>query len=630
MSILTNSLFVVLFSMGLLYIAYKVYGGFLARRVFGFDNKRTTPSEEFNDGLDFVPTRPAVLFGHHFASIAGLAPIVGPAIAVYWGWLPALIWVLGGAILIGAVHDLAALFTSIRHKARSIGGLTEDIIGPRAKLLFLCIIFFLLALAMGVFALIMAKLFVNLSPEAVVPTFTLIAIAMVIGTLVYKFKVRLLPVTLFGVGFMFIMMFVGMYNPVEIHNRFVTDPEIHAAVAQLEAETNLRTVPEQVAYFTEHNHPEIADDLSTASQRAQKAWIWVLLAYALAASILPVWLLLQPRDYINCFQLYAGLGLMFLGFVVWHPSIEAPLFRSVPGDGTAQNVLPFLFITIACGAVSGFHNLVSSGTTARQIRKESDAQVIGYGGMLTEGLLAVFVIAACVGGFTLAEYNDNYASFGGITNNALGAFLSGAGHVVSEPFDRLLGNWFSKEAIHTFCKTFMAVMVVSFAMTTLDSGTRLLRYNVEELGKSFGVRFTQNRFVSSAIAVLAIGYFAVMKIHGQAAGLALWQLFGTTNQLLACLGLLVASVFLYRLGKPVAYTLLPMLVMLVIVAWAISLNLIKYYHAWHDSGDLGSLSLLVVGSVLAILAVWMLVEAALAFVRIRELFARKDAEALPD
>jgi len=614
MNILTNALTVVVLAMGVLYGAYKFYGNFLAHKVLGLDDTRTTPAVAQEDGLDFVPTRPSVLFGHHFASIAGLAPIVGPAIAVYWGWLPAIIWVLVGCTLIGAVHDFAALFASMRNQAKSVGGLTSDIIGPRARLLFLLIIFFLLALAMGVFAILMAGLFVKLSPQAIVPTFSLILIAMVIGTLVYKVKLPLGRITLIGVTAMFIMLFVGMKYPVRLEKHFITEPATRQAVADVVSKENMQNITAQIAHFeTNPETIDIAAHLKKAQTSAIDSWVYILLVYALLASILPVWLLLQPRDYINCFQLYVGLALLLLGFIIWHPSINAPAVRAFSASEAGPGALPLLFITIACGAVSGFHNLVASGTTARQIRRESDARVIAYGGMLTEGLLAVFVIIACVAGFTRAEYDTTYATYKGV--NGLSAFLIGGSRVIAAPFQTILPTSVSPGAIEAFFKNLVAVMVVSFAMTTLDSGTRLLRYNIEELGKSLRIKPIQNRYLASVIAVVAIGYFALMKIDGKPAGLTLWQLFGTSNQMLATLGLLVASVFLYKLRKPVVYTLVPMFFMLAIVVWAIAIKLSDFYHGWQQSGDTTNLSLLIIGSMLAVMAAWTMIEAVGAFLR---------------
>jgi len=630
MWILTNALTVAAASTVFLYVSYRLYGRFLAERVFQADPSRATPAVTQRDGMDFVPTRPSILFGHHFASIAGLGPILGPAIAVYWGWLPALIWVLAGCVLIGGVHDLAALFTSIRHRARTIGDVTCDVIGPRARLLFLLIIFFLLALAMGVFAIQMATLFTDLSPQAVVPTFSLIGIAMVIGVMVYRLDWRIEPVTVLGVGLMFATTYAGLEIPVPLYRLFVGDPQARAIIAsaddpELPQVHGIRATRADatVRYFARRaaEDPSLepaARDVAAARQRAQGLWVYILLAYACAASVLPVWFLLQPRDYINCFQLYLAVALLMLGYAVAHPQITAPAFGTLPsaaGD-RAPGMLPFLFITIACGAVSGFHNLVSSGTTARQIRSEADACAIGYGAMLTEGLLAVLVILACTAGLGAAQHADIYGHWAGLGERTLDAFLTGAAAIISAPFQWLVPAG-SRPAFTGFCRNLIAVVVVSFAMTTLDSATRLLRYNIEEIGRLSRCVPLTNRYISSLCAVLAIGYFALIRIDGRPAGLTLWQLFGTTNQLLAALGLMVASVYLYRTGRPVVYTVLPMLVMLVSVAWAMSLKLAEFYRGWRSGGDHTNLALLIVGAFLTAMSAWMILEGGLTWLKLR-------------
>jgi len=632
MSLLSNALTIAVFSAGMLYLSYKLYGTFLAGKVLGLDDRRHTPAVERNDGMDFVPTKPQVLFGHHFASIAGLGPILGPAIAVYWGWVPALAWVLVGCVLIGGVHDMAALFASIRHRARTIGDLTNDIIGPRARLLFLLIIFFLLALAMGVFAIQMAILFNDLSPQAIVPTFSLILIAMVIGIMVYKLKWRLLPVTVVGVTLMFATTYAGLEIPVPLYRLFIGDSGAREVIATTDhpdlpvvhgiRATRAKATMEYFKARGKENPAKFAPmaaDVTAARDRSQSTWVYILLVYAFFASILPVWLLLQPRDYINCFQLYFGLLVLMLGLLIWHPVIHAPAFGALPsaaGDG-APSVLPFIFITIACGAVSGFHNLVSSGTTARQIRRESDARPIGYGAMLTEGFLAVLVILACTAGLSAGDYQNIYGSWKTIGNQSLGAFLSGGANVIAQPFLWMFAPE-QQGAVVVFCRNLIAVIVVSFAMTTLDSGTRLLRYNIEEISRLARLKPLANRYLSSFVAVLAIGYFALIKIDGKPAGLTLWQLFGTSNQLLAALGLLVVSIYLYQLRRPVIYTVVPMCVMIVSVTWAMTLKLGEFYQGWQANGDLTNLSLLVIGSVLAVMAAWMMVEGVGAFLRQRE------------
>jgi carbon starvation protein len=628
----TNSLVITLLAAGVLYVAYRTYGRFFAIKVLALDPSRKTPAYLKEDGVDYVPTHRAVLFGHHFASIAGLGPILGPAIAVFWGWVPAILWVVFGSIFIGGIHDLSALYASLRHEGRGIGDFTREIAGPRARGLFLIIIFFLLALAMGVFALTMSKLFTNLSPQAVIPTFSLIGIAMIIGLLVYKLKWQLGPVTLIGLVLMFSATFFGLKFPVPLYKSFVTDATTRQILAEDEALPVVfgvraviaedtaaalrdRQASGEISAAQSEQYGIAAAQVDAATAKALETWTYLLLAYAFVASVLPVWLLLQPRDYINSYQLYIGLFVLLAGLVVWHPTINAPAYGPVE-TAVGQNyapIFPFLFITIACGAISGFHSLVSSGTTVRQIKSETDARLIGYGAMLVEGLLAVLVIMACVAGLAPDEYQTQYGSWTGLAGRGLGAFLAGAGTVASKPF-LVFFSESSAAQVTAFFKNLIAVIVVSFAMTTLDSATRLLRFNVEEIGKSIHVPILRNRYVASLIAVFAIGFFALIKINGQPAGLTLWQLFGTTNQLLAAIGLMVVSLYLYQRQKPIIYTILPFGLMLFMVFVAMRYQLTEFYTAW-QAGDPGSGYLFFVGSGLAFLTVWLIIEAIIAFRR---------------
>ena len=628
---LTNALGVTAVGLGTLYLGYKTYGKFLARRIFGLDDTRETPAYKRQDGVDFVPTHPAIVFGHHFASIAGLGPIVGPAIAVYWGWVPALLWIVFGCIVVGGVHDFATLFASLRHDGRTIGDLTYDIVNGRARVLFLIIIFFLLALAMGVFALLMAKLFVELSPQAVVPTFTLILIAMAFGILTYRLRWPLGWMTLAGVVLMFVATLVGLEYPVAPYRVFLQNEKVKQIIETTDdpAFPHVNQVRgtragEVAAYFiakadTDPAYAGMAADVEAASQKTKDGWSYLLLVYAFIASVLPVWLLLQPRDYINSYQLYIGLFMLTLGIIVWHPQIVGPAFGPpVPPTPTESSSTPgpwpFLFITIACGAVSGFHNIVSSGTTARQVRKESDARLIGYGAMLTEGVLALLVVMVCVAGLSSEEFATRYGSWEGLDLRAMGSFLTGASHVLAKPFTAFLPAS-NHATVVTFCYNFIAVVVVSFAMTTLDTGTRLLRFNIEAIGKLVRVPVLGNRYLASLIAVVAIGYFALMKIGGKPAGVTLWHLFGTTNQLLAVIGLLVAAVYLHQLKRPVVFLVFPMLLMLFSVTWAMLIKIGDFYDAWKSTHDAGNGSLLLIAVALVIMTVWIVIEATLVFFR---------------
>lgn len=530
--------------------SYFGYAGILGRKVLKLDSSRKTPAHEFRDDIDFVPTNRYVLFGHHFASIAGAAPIVGPAIAVIYGWLPGLLWIVLGSIFLGAAHDFAALVVSIRHGGRSIGDLTKDIIGARARNLFLILIFFGLSLVLAVFSLVIGVLFRE-HPQAVFPTFFLIVLAMVIGFTVYKTPVGLGPSTIAGIAVMAWSIWYGVYHP-------------------------------------------IGDDVTTSG------WITILMVYAFIASILPVWSLLQPRDYLNSFALYFGLGAMYIGLFVVRPEIVAPAVRLNP-EG-APPIFPFLFILIACGAISGFHSLVASGTTAKQIDNESDAKFIGYGAMLAEGALAAMAVIACTAGIGNAQaWQSRYASWGAMNSlqNKLAAFVDGAGGFVSA-----LG--FSVD----FSKTLVVVIVVSFAMTTLDTCARMLRLIVSEIGESTGIAVLKNRYVASAIAVLSGLALAMIPMGKVSTGMALWPVFGATNQILGALALLTISVYLFKRGRSVAYSIIPMFFMLTVTIVAMAINIESYYTE-------KNYFLLAVGSSILVLEVWLSLEAFLVFRKIR-------------
>ncbi len=553
-------------------IAYLTYGRRLARHLLGFDADRPTPAHVQEDGVDFVPSKRGVLFGHHFATIAGLGPILGPAIAVIWGWLPALLWVIFGSIFMGAVHDLTALYISLRNEGRSIGDITGQILGPRGRTLLLFLIFFLLALAMGAFAHVIAILFsASFYPQAVIPVWALIGIAIVIGLLVYRLRVSLTLATTIGVGLLLLATWWGTGHPV------TTLPLL--GEVQLEQ------------------------------------WVWILMIYALVASILPVWLLLQPRDYLNSFQLYIGMGLLYVGLLVTRPTIVAPAFNNAPTD--LPPLFPFLFITIACGAISGFHSLVSSGTTSKQLATEKHALSIGYGSMLTEGLLAVLAILATTAGFaTRAEWHSHYASWSDAQGLGakLSAFVQGGANLCA-------GLGLPKELMSVF----IAVVVVGFAMTTLDSGTRLLRYNLEELGSHFrplGL-LTRSRSLAGVLAVIAIGYFALMKVDGRPAGITLWALFGITNQLLGALGFLVMTLWFYRAGRPFMYLLLPMIFMMAITLVALPYSLLQFARATPLNWPL-----LITGVLILVLDLWLIIEAFLSLGRLRS-ERRRAAETAP-
>lgn len=620
-----NATLVALLAFAAFIVAYLVYGRFLAARVFRLAPGRLTPSHTRQDGIDFVPTRLPVLFGHHFASIAGLGPILGPAIAVIWGWVPAVLWVVLGCIFIGAVHDLGALTVSLRFQGRTIGDVCRDLMGPRARFLALLIIFFLMSLAMGSFVIALSNLFVGFNPDAIIPSFGLMVVAVALGLAVYRLGARLLPATVVALAVFAGLIYLGLRQPVLTYTWFTT-PEVAEAVAQHTAEPASDAdgaIPPPygaqaaIQYFQSKGQAETAAALESSASRAASAWVGMLLAYAFLASVLPVWLLLQPRDYINSFQLYFALGTILLGLVVAgltgapENHIVAQAFRpDVPG---APPWFPFLFVTIACGAVSGFHALVSSGTTVRQLDRESHALPIGYGAMLVEGALAILVIMACVAGLGVEAWRAGgpYSSWGGIGKGQLATQLSAVVHGGA--------NYLNKLGIPAdLGRTLLAVTIVSFALTTLDSATRLLRFNIEEMLRSLSLERLANRYVASALAVGGIAFFALVP-----AGKTLWTLFGATNQLLAGLSLLTVSVFLYKLRAPIRYTILPMLAMLVTSAWAMLASIPGYWTA-EKLSLLQKWSLTAVSLAVLAMAVWLIAEALLSFAR-----GRGEIEASP-
>ncbi|MCZ6554696.1 MAG: carbon starvation protein A, partial [Candidatus Dadabacteria bacterium] len=340
----------------LYFLAYRYYSKFLANKIFRLSDDEVTPAHEKNDGMDFVPSNKHVLFGHHFASIAGAAPIIGPAIAVFWGWVPAIVWVVLGTIFMGAVHDFSALVISVREKGRSVGDLAGILINPRARTLFLLIVYFLIFFVIAVFAYAIASLFVAF-PESVLPVNFQIIVAVIIGFLFYKKGVPILWPSILALISLYVMIWVGTIVPIEI-------PAIMGS---------------QIV-----------------------TWIFLLLIYSFIASVLPVWTLLQPRDYINGHQLILGLGLLFIGLLVAHPEMQAPAINYNAEGGVP--LFPFIFVTIACGAISGFHGLVSSGTTSKQLNKMKDSRMIGYGGMLGEGALAMIATLAVAAGISRTDW----------------------------------------------------------------------------------------------------------------------------------------------------------------------------------------------------------------------------------
>ena len=593
------TLLIALGSFILYIVAYNTYGKFLGKKIFQLDAKNEVPSITQRDGIDYVPTKRNIIFGHHFTSIAGTGPIVGPALAVIWGWLPALLWVIFGSILIGAVHDFGSLIISIRNRGQTVGDVAGRVLAPRARLLFLSILFMALTIVLAIFGLVIASVF-RMYPSAIFPCIIQIPIAITIGILINKRGSNMLLPCILALLAMYLSVYFGNSGLLTSFNSLLSEWSIIT-------------------------------------------WVIVLLIYCYIASVLPVWTLLQPRDFINSLQLLSSIGLVMLGLIVAgifggqpttsdaRTSLEiiAPVARV--GQNSPEGapwIFPFLFITIACGAISGFHCLVSSGTTSKQISSEKDAQFIGFGSMLTEGFLAVLVILACVAGLGLGtEFNGKtlvgqdaymarYESWGGAKGLGakIGAFVDGAAN-----FLKSLG--LSSE----FAIALMGVFVASFAATTLDTACRLQRYVIQELASTMGTKknpfkLFQNKHAATILAVVLAFSVAATPAPGAdwsmqnagKGGLNLWPLFGATNQLLAGLAFLVILFWMRRRKISLWFILIPAVFMLLLPGMAMSIELFK------DGGWIDKKNYLLVtfGIATLTLELWMIIEAIIAWPKV--------------
>lgn len=517
-----SAIVLLVLGLGGMAIGYFLYSRFIAQKIYQLDDSIPTPAHTMEDGVDFVPTNKYVLWGHHFTSVAGAAPIVGPAIAVIWGWLPAFLWVTFGTIFFAGVHDFGAIWASVRNRAKSVGALTGDVVGKRARAIFMIVIFLVLLMVNAVFGVVIANLLIN-NPGSVVPVWGAIAVAFVIGQAIYRFKWNLPLVSLIGVAVLYWLIYIGPSVPV--------------------------TLPDSVMGLNPN-----------------ATWIILLFAYAAIASLLPVWMLLQPRDYINGLQLFVGLILLYAAVLIGNPTVVAPAINMDVPAGT-PSMIPLLFVTIACGAISGFHGLVSSGTTSKQLNKESDARYVGYFGAIGEGALALAAIIAASAGFaTLADWKAVYHSFG---QGGVKAFVDGGAAILAN------GTGISAEV----SATMLTVMAALFAGTTMDTGLRLQRYIFQEWGEIYNIEWMGKAFPATALAVITclILAFGAGGASGSG-GLIIWPLFGTTNQLLAGLTLLVISVMLVRRNTPTIYVTIPLTFVLVMTLAALLMQLRTFYN----------------------------------------------------
>jgi carbon starvation protein len=497
-----NGIELILIAFVMYVIAYKLYGSFLSKK-FDVTDKTETPSHTMYDGVDYVPAKAPVLLGHHFASIAGAGPIVGPVIAAGFGWIPVYLWVVFGAIFIGGVHDYSSIVASIRHQSKSIGYIIQSYIGVSGKKLFLVFAWATLILVIAVFTIIVADTFRHI-PSAGTSSILFMFLAVIFGIAIYRLKVPLWIATTIGVILLFLSIPAGNMFPIQ---------------------------------------------LSTLT------WQLILFGYIFVASTVPVWILLQPRDYLNSFFLYALMISGMVGIFFAAPSINIPAFNSFSLDKVGY-LFPALFVTVACGAISGFHSIVGSGTTAKQLNKESDGKIIGYGGMLIEGMLAVLSLIA-VASMVNKEFIDILTTKGPVPAFSLGVarFINAIPVLnISIPL----------------AETFTALAVSAFALTSLDTATRLARFMLQEYfeskEKSAKPLLISNRFVATGITV---AFGAALTFSGKT--MSIWPVFGSANQLLAALALLALTVWVANLKKGYLFILIPMIFMFAVTLTALGM-----------------------------------------------------------
>ncbi|PIU83296.1 MAG: carbon starvation protein A [Elusimicrobia bacterium CG06_land_8_20_14_3_00_38_11] len=530
-----NSLIIAVCGILALIIGYRFYGNVI-EKLWDIDKSRKTPAVAQYDGIDYVPAKHwLILFGHHFSSIAGAGPIIGPVLAVVlWGWFPAFLWLVIGTVFIGAVHDFCSLVASLRNKGKSIADIAETVMGKKVKLFFALFLWMALVLVVAVFAASTATTLVQ-EPRIVVPTFGLIFLAVFVGFMIYRLKVNLVLSTGIGVAGLVILLIAGFNFPVSV--------------------TNLNF------------------------------WLVVLLVYAFIASTLPVHILLQPRDYLSTFILFFGLGFGYIGLFITRPVMHTPAFISW---NTSTGMLwPMMFVFIACGAISGFHSLISSGTTSKQISNEKDAKKIGYGAMVLEGVLALMTLLAVSAGL---YWNKETGPAGLVypelikSGDWIGTFAAGYGEITKP----LLGA--------TFGKLVAIITLNAFVITTLDTATRITRYISEELfGDGLKISVFKNRYFSTLIVIVCAGYLAFGNWK------AIWPIFGASNQLVAALVLIVITNYLLSKKKPIKYTVFPAIFMLLTTVYAIVYLTINFFKK-------ENYLLTSIGTILLFLAVFVVIE----------------------
>jgi carbon starvation protein len=549
-------------------VMYKLYGQYIGKKIFALSGETQPPSVTLEDGVDYVPTKKEVIFGHHFTSIAGTGPIVGPAIAIIWGWVPALVWVFLGSIIMGAVHDFGALIISMRNQGKSISDYTSKYINSRTRFLFFLIVFLELWIVIAIFGLVIAIIFA-MYPQSVAAVWVEVPIAMMLGYLVYRKGKSVMALSIWAILLMYLFVFLGPYIPIKM--------------------------------------PAVAGIPATG------VWTIILLVYAFFASVLPVTTLLQPRDFINSHQLVIAMVLLILGVLAaafgGNLEIVAPAVQTAPAQ--APPMWPFLFITIACGAISGFHSLVSSGTSAKQVRSEDDALFVGYGSMLMEGALATLVIIAVAAGIGMGYTTKSGETLTGVaawtTHYSSWAAAAGLGSKISAFVDGAANMINTLGIPKQFTLAIMAVFVASFAGTTLDTATRIQRYVLSELFTSLKLDFLTGKYVATFLAVSTACILAFATGAGGKGALKLWPLFGAVNQTLAALALIVITLYLKTLGglKWIVGGI-PAVFMSVMTLWAAVMNQFKF-------GTQHNLLLQTINFVIIIIAVWIVIEGLIKF-----------------
>ena len=549
-------------------VMYHLYGRYIGRRIFALSADAKTPSVELQDGVDYVPTKKEVIFGHHFTSIAGTGPIVGPAIAVIWGWVPALLWVFVGSIVMGAVHDFGALIISMRNQGKSISDFTAKYVNSRTRFLFFLIVFLELWIVIAVFGLVIAIIFA-MYPQSVLAVWIEVPIAMVLGYLVYKKGRGVMALSIYAVILMYLAVLLGPYMPIKMP--------------------------------------------AVAGMPATGVWTIILLTYGFIASVLPVTALLQPRDFINSHQLVIAMSLLVLGVFAasfgGHLELVAPALQLSPQK--APPMWPFLFITIACGAISGFHSLVSSGTSAKQVRSENDALFVGYGSMLMEGALATLVIVAVAAGIGMGYTTKAGETLTGVaawtTHYASWAAAAGLGSKISAFVDGSANMIMALGIPKQFTLAIMAVFVASFAGTTLDTATRIQRYVLSELFSSLKLNFLTGKYTATAIAVGSALILAFATGASGAGALKLWPLFGAVNQTLAALALIIITLYLKaRGGLKWMVAGIPAIFMAVMTLWAAVMNQVQF-------GTAHNILLQLINIAIIIVACWIVIEGLIKF-----------------